>query len=73
MPNGYLMRLSGLNHVNRKGFTTVNSLMQGCFQSFGVQRSAIGVRHATFARRVAGVGSWLITFAPEGLEDSAHG
>ena len=25
------MRLSGLNHVNRKGFTTVNSLTQGCF------------------------------------------
>jgi hypothetical protein len=25
------MRLSGLNRVNRKGFTTVNSLMQGCF------------------------------------------
>jgi hypothetical protein len=31
MPNGSLMRLSGLNHVDRKGFTTVNSLTQGCF------------------------------------------
>jgi hypothetical protein len=30
-PERFLMRLSGLNHVNRKVFTTVNLLAQGCF------------------------------------------
>ena len=34
----FLMRLSGLNHVNRKGFTTVNSLTRGCFLPNQVDR-----------------------------------